>query len=55
MAKAIDGEHGRPGAIATQSVGTTTDEVEAWGGWIDATYKDHAHVERHRRSWHRRS
>jgi hypothetical protein len=35
----IDGEHGRPGAIATQSVGTTTDEVEAWGGWVDATYK----------------
>jgi hypothetical protein len=37
--EAIDGEHGRPGAIATQSVGTTTDEVEAWGGWIDASYK----------------
>jgi len=35
----IDGEHGRPGDLSTQSVGSTTDEVEAWGGWIDATYK----------------
>jgi len=35
----IDGEHGRPSDLSTQSVGSTTDEVEAWGGWIDATYK----------------
>jgi hypothetical protein len=35
----IDGEFGRSGDTATQSVGGTTDEVEAWGGWVDATYK----------------
>jgi hypothetical protein len=36
----INGEHGRPDGIATQSSATgKTNEVEAWGGWIDATYK----------------
>jgi hypothetical protein len=41
--EAIDGEHGRPADLATQSSGATrddeTEEVEAWGGWVDATYK----------------
>jgi len=39
LGEGIDGEHGRPGDLATQTVGDKTNEVEAWGGWIDATYK----------------
>ena len=35
----IDGEFGRSSDLSTQTVGTETEEVEAWGGWIDATYK----------------
>ena len=51
--EAIDGEFGRPSGLATQSSvsgvdadgnpitirSDETEEVEAWGGWIDVTYK----------------
>ncbi len=41
--EAIAGHFSRSDAIAVQKAGSakgdTTQEVEAWGGWIDATYK----------------
>ena len=37
--EAIAGHFSRSDGIATISDADDTDEIEAWGGWIDATYK----------------